>query len=227
MINLDRKKVKNCIILLIIIYALSPMLYYSFWWTTAWLSGTNPQWQDKIKDGYNKLSSEVLITKIKSYNNPYHPGSFAPHSSIALNILVERKEKKAVPTILKFINFWEKGRRQTAIWALGIIGDPRAIEPLMKIVKKSEKHLDYRTALSALSHMKYEGAFSYIAEIAKKPYPKNCGAISLLKEFGKPESITLLQEIKGTIKDGTPHAKLYKSSIDDAIKHIESLQKNK
>ena len=219
----NKKKIRNWIIVLVIIFTLSPMIFYSFWWTTAWLSYGNPQWMVKIENNYRKLSSEALIRKLRSYNNPYHPACFSPYPSTALNILVERKEKRAIPSILGFLHSWDKSRRQTAIWALGVIGDKRAIEPLMKIARKGNKDPDFRVALVALSDMKYDGAFPYIAEIAKREYPKNCGAINLLKEFGKPESIPLLLKIKSTIKDDSPNAKFYKSSIDDAIKHIKSL----
>ncbi|MBU0633514.1 MAG: hypothetical protein KKA52_00445, partial [Candidatus Omnitrophica bacterium] len=214
------------IIILIIIVILSPLIFYSFWWATAWLSSGSPSWMAKMKDDYRNLPSKALIKKLDSYNNFYNPACFGPQSSIALDILVERKEKEAVPTILKFLNSWNKGRRQTAIWVLGVIGDNEAVTPLMSIVRKGDKHPDFRTALVALTDMSYDGVFSFVVEIAKKEYPKNCAAINLLKKFDKPESIALLSEIKSTIKDGSPNAKFYKVLVDDAIAHLKSLQQS-
>lgn len=225
---INKKKIKKWIIILGIGLILWPIMFCSFWWTLAWLSLGSPDWLVKIENNYRKLPSKVLIRKFKnSYDNPYHPGFFAPHSSIALDVLVERREKEAVSTILKFLHSWSEVRRQTAIRSLATINDARAIEPLMNILKKGEKHPDYDVALSALADMKYEGAFPYVIEIANKDYPDNCEAITLLEEYEKPESISLLLEIKSKIQDGTPNARFYKNVIDDAIKHIESLQEQK
>jgi hypothetical protein len=220
MVNI--KKIRNWAIALIIIFVLSPVVSYSFWWTTAWLSGGSPKWQAEIEDNYKKLSSKVLIKKLRSYNNLYDPACFGPYSYIALHILVERREKEAVPVVLKFLNSWDKGRRQTAIWALGVIGDDRAINPLMNIVKQGEKHPDYVAALSALSKMKYEGAFKYVIERSRKEDAYRNGSVSMLGDFSKPECIPLLLDMKSRIKDSDPSPKLGRSFIDDAIKHIES-----
>ena len=210
---MNRKKIIRLLILLATIWILFQAACYGYWWLRAW---EGPDLYAEMKDRVRALPSEQVIKKLHSFQIS------SPYPFIALQILVERKEKKIVPILLKQLKSWNRHDRHNAIWALGIIGDERAIGPLMAIIRKGEEDPDYRSALLALSEMKYEGAFPYVIKIAKKEYPKNCGAINLLKEFGEPKCIPLLLEIKNTIKDGTPNARFYQSSIDDAIEEIKS-----
>ncbi|MFC1570836.1 HEAT repeat domain-containing protein [Candidatus Omnitrophota bacterium] len=221
-IKLTRKHIIICLIV-IIIGVTYPVWIYTFWATTAPFS--DPDMISEIKEDYGKLSSDELIDKVKSFCNPYSISYSSPYPMAALEVLVDRQESKAVPMLIKFLDSKSRVRRQAAIWALGIIGDKRAIEPLMQIIQKGEKHSDYRPALLALSEMKYEGAFPYVEQIARKPYPESSGAITYLKEFGKPEGIALLLAMKSQIKDTDPLARFDRSRIDDAVEHIKSLQR--
>jgi len=214
--NKNIKRYIQIITILALVWILYQAGCYGYWWLRAW----EGDYYSKLVDNVKKLPSEQVIRKLHSFDIT------SPYPQIAIQILTERKEKKALLDLLKLSKSWNRHIRRDAIWALGLINDPRAIEPLMNIVRKGDKYTDFRTALIALSDMKYDGVFPYIVEIANKEYPKNCAAISLLKEFGKPESISLLLKIKGTIKDGTPNAQFYKSSINDAIKEITTELKN-
>ncbi len=210
------KQFKKLLIRLLSIWLLYQAICLGYWYARAW--GGDSQ-SEKMKNLIRKLPSEAVIKKLYStqLSNPY--------PSIALRVLAERKEKKAVPVLLKWLKSWDTSKRRDAIWALGIIGDERAIEPLMDIIRKGEKHPNYNIVLLALSEMKYDGIFPYLEKIAKEPYPKCTAVITDLKEFGKPECIPLLLEIKSKINNNAPLAKFDKSRIDDAIKHIEYLQK--
>jgi len=224
MISINKKQLKKWIIIITTIAVLYPIPLYLFWYLMA--MGSGPELTAKIKDQYMSLPSRVLINKIKGYGNPYNPLCCSPYPFPALRVLMERKEKEAVPILINFLKSRINYKRRDAIWALGVIGDERAIRPLMEIVKKGEKCHNYSDALMALSRMKYEGAFPYIVKLAKSKDACANGSIAMLKEFGKPECIPLLLEIKNEISDAAPLAKFDKSRIDDAIKHIESLQKN-
>ena len=220
--KLTKKYVIICLIIIIIIGVTYPFWIYAFWTMIAPFS--DPDWISEIREDYGKLSSDELIDKIKGFCNPYSLSYSSPYPMAALEVLVDRHENKAVPILLKFLDCKSRARRQAAIWALGIIGDKRAVGPLMQIIRKGEKHPDYRVTLRALSEMKYEGAFPYVEQIAKKPYPESSGAITYLKEFEKPEGIPLLQAIKSQIKDTDPLARFDRNRIDDAIEHIRSSQ---
>jgi len=184
--------------------------------------GISPQVTGEIRNDFRQLPSKDLISKIKGFCNPYSLGYFSPYPMAAMDILVERREKEAVPTLLRMLKRYNKNKRRTAIWALGVINDPRAIEPLMNIVKQGERHPNYINALMALSEMKYEGAFPYVVKRAKEHDAYRNGSVGLLKEFGKPECIPILIGIKNRIKNSDPLAKFGKSRIDDAIKEIEA-----
>jgi hypothetical protein len=218
---------KNTIFIIILIIIIAVPSYYALsrlaWWMLAF--GSSPQIVDDIKSSLNKLPSDALISKLASYNRPYSFFYRSPYPYLSLEILVDRKEKNAVPMLISFLKMKNKDRRQTAIWALGIINDERAVKPLMDIIKEGEGDSDYDTALMALAKMKYDGALPYVLERAKKPDAYRNGSVAMLEAFGKPEYIPILIDIKNRIKDSDPLPKLGRGLVDDAIKHIESLNK--
>jgi hypothetical protein len=183
--------------------------------------GSSPQIVEDMKSSLSKLPSDALISKLASYNRPYSFFYRSPYPYLSLKILVERREKKAVPLLIGFLKMQNIDRRQTAIWALGVINDKRAIKPLMEIIEKGENNSDYSDALLALATMKYEGAFPYILERAKKPDAYRNGSIAMLEAYGKSECIPILVDIKSRIKDNDPMPRLGRGLADDAIKNIE------
>jgi HEAT repeat protein len=189
-----------------------------YWYIMAWSMGA-PENYSKVVDTFRALPSEEVIIKL------YTIDMSSPYPQMAIKVLAERKEKKAVPELIKLTKSRNKHISRDAIWALGLINDERAIEPLMDIIRNGKNNENYGWALLSLSKMKYEGVFPLIVEIAKSNYPANTEAITLLEEFGKPETIPLLVQIKNTIKGNSFADRLDKTSVDNAIKHIESLQK--
>ncbi len=203
---------------------------YPFWiWSYHFATAPffSPEMLSEIREGYREMPSEKLINKIKGYCNPYSLTFSSPRPFSALRVLVERQEEEAVPTLIGFMDCWIEGRRQDAIWALGRIGDDRAIEPLMKIVSKGEEHPDYYTALLALSRMKHEEVFPHVVEIARKPYPESARALPYLKEFGKLEGIPFLKAIQTNINDDYRFARFHRTKIDNIIEHIREANENK
>ncbi|MGB2630177.1 MAG: HEAT repeat domain-containing protein [Candidatus Omnitrophota bacterium] len=210
-------KVIKVLIKLVLALVIVLILYeagcYGYWWLRAW---EGPDSVSKLEVDLRKEPSEILIKRL------YNIDIFSPYPQMAMQILAERKEKKAVPELIKFTKSWNRYYRRTAIWSLGIINDPRAIRPLMEIVSKGESHSNYKDALMALSRMKYEGAFPYVKELAEREDATANGSIAMLREFAKPECIPLLENMRKKIKKNTPLAKFDKSRIDDAIKYIAS-----
>lgn len=210
------KYVKKCLLLvgtIILIWATYQGGCYAYWLLRAI---STPSYHSKMVDNVKILPSQKVIKKLHSLDY------FSPYPQIAIQILAERREKEAVPELIELLRSRNGHIRRDAILALGLIDDKRAIEPLMQIVKQGEKHLEYRWAMISLSRMRYEGVFHIVAEIANKPYPKNCSAIGMLKDYGTKESLALLLKIKGTVIDGSPNSRSYLTSINDAIKNIES-----
>lgn len=211
------KKTTQNIIKLIGILLIAWGLYqggsYLYWYQMAWSA---PDQAYIIDDKMRTLPSKEVVKKLHSFD------IFSPYPQTAIKVLAERKEKQAVPELIKLTKSWNKHIRRDAIWALGLINDKRAIAPLMKIVKEDEKKEEYGWALLSLAKMQYEGAFSYVVKLAKADDALANGSIALLREFGRPECIPLLLGIKNKIKDTDPLSKFDKSQIDDAIKYIES-----
>jgi len=170
-------------IVAVVIINLTPVQDFVF----SCRSFIQPNVWDDIKDRWEDKSSNFLLRKLQSNNTAYF--------GIANTILVERKEKRAIPVLLRLTKSWDKQRRISAFIALGELKDKRAIEPLMLIAKEGVKHRDYVNALRALSIMKYEPAFLYVSELAKSDSENRAYAMSMLANYGKPETIPLLEYI--------------------------------
>ena len=202
---------------LVTLYVFLQVTSYGYWWIRAW---GGPDQYAELMDRVRKLPTDAVVKKLHSFQmgNPY--------PSMALKILVERKDKKAVPVLIKQLYSSNKSVRNDAIWALGVINDTRAVPYLMDIVRHGAKGTNYINALTALSKMHIEDAFPYVVELAKQDTAKSNGSIVMLREFGKAEGIPLLEAIKLKIKDTDPLASFDKSQIDKAIEHIENLHKH-
>jgi len=233
MARISKRKITKWLLAGVGAYAAFLILCHLYWLLAAF--GSSPEMVSDIENRFRKLPSKVLISKLRGYDNPLHIDYLSPYPYSALYVLVERKEKAATPEIIKFLTSWDKNRRQEAMRALGKINDPRAIEPLMRIVNKSKidpstydynksGSPDYVGALTALSLMKYEKIYLTTVSIAalKKendPYDfRSCG-IDMLEYFEKPESIPILEKISRE----DPEAYI-RDKAKKAIEHIKSLQ---
>lgn len=197
-----------------------------YWYIMAWSMGS-PENYSKVVDTFRALPSETVIKKLHTIDMS------SPYPQMAIKVLVERREKKAVPELIKLTKSWNEHIRRDAIWALGLINDSRAVKPLMEIVNRTridsisydKKYppYEYFEALTALSRMKYEGVYSYAVKFASSENSSRFfkgQAITMFKYFEKQESIPLLKKIAAENKEWTLH-----DGALDAIKHIELLQK--
>jgi HEAT repeat protein len=197
---------------------------YFYWWSWA----TNPSASVQLKEHLRTFSSEKLLgmTWSASRYNPY-PGT-------ALAILAERKEKKIVPIFLKGMKSPDVYVRHSAMMALADIGDERAIEPLMEIVRKATIDYgyngnlmpDYVVALMALSKMRYEPVYHYAIEFAtSKVEPNNLKGygVIMLGNFENPEALPILKQIAQ--EKNLPWYS--EGNVKNAIKQIEAAQGQK
>ncbi|MBN2453703.1 MAG: HEAT repeat domain-containing protein [Candidatus Omnitrophica bacterium] len=171
----------------------------------------------KIEKEFRKLSSDVLIRKL----HPIHPFSATP--LYAIEILAERQDTKAVPDLVKSINSWNPDRRYQAIRALGLIGDKRAVEPLLKIVNdgelKGKKY--YRSALLSLCQIGYEPMRPVVLERLKRPDGARNGSAKMMEYIGKKDNIPLLEGMLSKISGDDVNARLDRGSIKRAIEAIK------
>jgi len=194
MLSINRLKVGKTVGILIGIVILWHVIFFVFHFVIA--VGNSPQIQDRMKSDLGKHSSESLIMMLNiRYIDPFY------NPYLILNVLAERKEKKAVPVMLKFLNSKKSFYRQEAMYALAKINDERAIEPLMRIVSRKQKDKDYLVALDTLSKMHYEGAYPMILEM-KNEGKHNSYVIDMIKNYpDRPETLPILIEISKNTRE--------------------------
>lgn len=225
--NYSRLLLIACLVVAII--GLMPLLYQSLW--TVLAIGSGPKMINDIHKTYEKASTEKLIDMIKTFKNPYSFYYYSPYPSIALEVLAERKERLAVPVLINLLEIRDSNRKKAVIRALGIIGDPAAIEPLVRLVNAGS--IDYNPnnlntpynieALEALARMKYDGIYNQAVEIAthkNDPNDFRSYGITMLEYLGKPESIPILEQI--ATSDSKPYIR---DKAKMAIEHIEFQKK--
>lgn len=208
MLNSNRLKIGKVLGILIGIVILCYVICFVFHFVTA--IGNSPQIQDKMKNDLSKYSSDSLIMMLNiRYIDPFYD----PY--LILNILAERKEKKAVPIMLKLLSSKKSFYRQEAMYALAKIKDERAIEPLMKIINRKQKNRDYLLALDTLSKMHYEGAYPIILEM-KNEGMHNSYVIDMIKNYpDRPETLSILTEISKNAREN-----YIRDKANEAIEYI-------
>ena len=92
MIKFTTKRYIRLLVNLFSIWLLYQAVCLGYWYARAW---GGPDQYEEMKNRIRKLPSEVVIKKLYStqFSNPY--------PFISLQVLMERKEKKAVPSLLK------------------------------------------------------------------------------------------------------------------------------
>lgn len=216
-----KKKVKIFFISIVII-SLLPVVLYFIIGLSAFLFPDKPY---HVTKNYRGLSTEELIKKTRAYNILWRDE--------AMEVLATRKEDKAVWRFIELLNSPIKSVRQIAMFSLGEIGDERAIEPLMKIVKEEQVDITYKKhdnpdsieALKALAMLKYEGAYSYavwLAGLNDDPNDFRSYGITMLEYFEKPESISILEKIAKE----DPKEYIREKAIN-AIEHIKEINRDR
>ncbi|MBN1526590.1 MAG: hypothetical protein JW919_03280 [Candidatus Omnitrophica bacterium] len=171
------------IVALFLIVNLSPLQDFIF----SFRSFIEPKIYERIEKSWRNKTNDFLLRQVNSANNAY--------SGIATSILVERKEKKAIPILLKQTKSWNKQTRISAFIALGEIGDPSVIEPFMKIVRNGRENPQFLNAIDALSIMRYETIYSEILKMVNDGYHTSW-AVDMLERFPeKPETLPALEKI--------------------------------
>jgi hypothetical protein len=171
----------------------------------------------KISEQFNKLSTSQLLSRLHSID----PISIYPQ--IAMEVLAERKDRAAVPALIRCTKSWNPDIRYQAIRALGNIGDIRAAEPLMEILRerKQKRDLSYGGALFSLAQIGYEPIRPIAIELLIKPDGARNGATSLMEYIGKKEDLPILEAMSLKIINNDVNSRLDRSGIQKAITAIK------
>lgn len=205
--------IASCCLGLII---LLPGFSFLYWAATAIIE---PDASMRIHDEFEKLPSEALIKKLEFFD--IDPAS--PYPQIAMEVLAKRQDKEVTPFLIKLLKSWHPDRRYQAIRALGIIGDERAIKPLLEIVEKGEnkENRNYRPALFSLCQIGYEPARSVVLNMLKRPDGARNGSTAMMQYIGTSADIPALETMLSNIQGSDVNARLDRSGIKKAIEAIK------
>lgn len=113
--------------------------------------------------------------------------------------LGSEKKKTNIPALIKMLADSNIEVKRTAINALALSGDPRAISPLMDILK-TEKNIQAKmSALVALGDLKSREAVPLISSFLKDPYP--IFRTEAIRTLGKINSSESYNEIAVMLSD--------------------------
>ena len=187
----------------------------AYWTVKAFI---DPQLNEEFNKAYSIKSDEFLFWKLGSWSEY--------EARTAAGVLESRKDIKYVPRCIKLLKSGNKFERGAAIEILGVIGDIRAINPLMEAMH-NDKDPDNRTgAMISLSRMKYEPIITEIRKLAEtrilhSEVPQD-NAIMMCEMFGKnPKTIEILKYLN-TAKG----FKFTNDDASDALKRIGSKKEN-
>lgn len=205
-----KRKILKIIVIALIFWIIFLVGERCYWGITGFLY---PDMWRQLENSYRQMSTNYLVKKLYSF-------SFET-AEVAENVLAERKSNEAVPHILRFLKSPMRYKRHSAMYALAKIGDKRAIHPLLKIIKKGRHHTDYLLAMKTLSYLHYDEIYPDVLTMAEDNFHASW-VVSMLESFpDKPQTIPTLKKIAETDLEG-----YIREKAKNAIKHIESLQKN-
>ena len=116
----------------------------------------------------------------------------------AIALAANLKLKGGFEVAMKALNDPSFPRRHSAAWALGELGDARAIEPLADTVESSDRELTAREAARALARFGKAAVLPLAARLEKMPNKRKGYALRVLGELrderGKPYLIKALED---------------------------------
>lgn len=171
----------------------------------------DPHREQRITENYQNKSSYYLLYKLIKCEYIY--------SNIAADILIERKDEKAIPIFLLYSKspFWI--HKEFGIKSLVKMGDRRAIVPLLNIVKKGPEYKNYLESLDLLSQLQYEPIFPLIVKLLDSCHKEY--AIEMVANFNKASSLNYLEKIAENDND-----KYIREDARKAIDKIKSQMKS-
>lgn len=213
------------LIILVAFWAILQPINYCYWlYREYW----NPTSLDSDIDKYmDKFSSDALVREINTPSITI----INPYKQSALRILMARKDDRMAPFLIRKMRSRNVKTRIAAMNLLGQTGDSRAIEPLMKVVKKTKfdysinysyydrdipnNVLEHVEALKALSRIGYEPVYDYVLGVVNSERFK-LEAIQMLEDLKNPKAIPLLKQL--AIEDFDNNVRIWAKR---AIKRIE------
>jgi len=144
-----------------------------------------------IRQEYEKKTTDWLLNEINSYNYM--------RAHIAYGVLVDRKEKRAVPIIIEKMKK-EKVNKSMYIQALGTIGDKQSIPFIVEAIESNKKDSQdevYWHGNIALANLKYKPAWDVAIDLSRSNNIYDMSlATDMFEVFGDKRAIPYLEEIR-------------------------------
>lgn len=193
-----------------------------FYWSIIAM-GASPQVIDRLEKNIINVPSAKLITRLKALDNPLSVDHYSPYPSMALRILSDRGEREAVPYLLELLKSRKVATRINAISALNHIKDPRAIKPLLDMIKtRSQSDPDYFTLLDALAVFQSNEVYPKIIKMVSNNNLQ-MSAIDMLQNY--PENSETQVALK-QIAENNP-SRYVRDKAYSALEKIKKMKDNK
>src|SRR3989338_3580948 len=95
------KQIFKVIGIILSLWVIYQGICYGYWF----LKMVSKPASHEIEGKFSTMSSEELVSALYNFD------IFSPYPNTAMKMLGERKEQKAVPHLVKFLNSWHRGKR--------------------------------------------------------------------------------------------------------------------
>ncbi len=169
----------------------------------------NGQYTERMINAWSNKSTDFLINQLA------HPS--IEYSGVAKTILVHRKDISKVSRLLEIIHSSKEYRRRyLALSILFVWDEPKAIAVSMEILVRGRQSELFYDALLHLGKRKHAPAYEYALNLAKESDRYTNGSVACLEDFGRAESLPILEEMLTNAK-----STLDKRVITNAIQSIK------
>ncbi len=183
---------------------------------------------------YAKKSTDWLLKEMDSFN--------WRSADVAYGVLMDRKEKRAVPKIIEKIKR-DPGNAAMYVQALARIGDPSAVPSILEVIKEQKDKTPandiYEKSVVALAELKYQGIWSTLVNLAQSNKEEDMAlAVRGMQAYGSKEALPYLNNISEKYSSGEflpcyeiedkGKIRVYVLSlkkINDAIEYVEKENK--
>ncbi len=181
----------------------------------GYLDPSLPENEDKIpliREALLNIDSERELLKLLESEEMKFRGK-----ALAIEILGELKSKKAIPKLIGYLDDMRRDLRRASVGALGHIGEPEVVEPLLHVSRRDIDSHVRKAAVGALGKMQAKEAYVPLIEMLE--YEKYYDIIEAIVDA------LLKIDPEAFLSDTENYSKNVRSAIAKNIRDIATLNK--